>query len=82
MINYLKWVELDVQLKGPEIELKTGRRDSKVSYSHLVEAFVPRHNESLVNVLSLFSSIGIDTEAAVALLGSSMSSNYTTFFFR
>ncbi|XP_023005219.1 peroxidase 21-like isoform X2 [Cucurbita maxima] len=58
-----------VMLKGPHIDLKTGRRDSKMSYSNLVEELVPKHNESLVNVLSRFKSIGIDTEATVALLG-------------
>lgn len=57
------------QLKGPHIDLKTGRKDSKMSYSNMVEELVPQHNESLVNVLSRFNSIGIDTEATVALLG-------------
>lgn len=58
-----------MQLKGPHIEMKTGRRDSKVSYSQLVEELIPRHNDSIINVLSRFQSIGIDTEATVALLG-------------
>ncbi|KGN58950.1 peroxidase 21 [Cucumis sativus] len=59
-----------VMLKGPHIDLKTGRKDSKMSYSNMVEELVPQHNASLVNVLSRFNSIGIDTEATVALLGS------------
>ena len=72
--------ECDMQLKGPHIDLKTGRRDSKMSYSNLVEELVPKHNESLVNVLSRFKSIGIDTEATVALLGLHLPNSTSVFF--
>ncbi|XP_010528140.1 PREDICTED: peroxidase 21 [Tarenaya hassleriana] len=58
-----------VMLKGPRIEMKTGRRDSRESYLGEVERLIPNHNDSLSSVLSTFDSMGIDLEATVALLG-------------
>lgn len=58
-----------MQLGGPHIEMKTGRRDSKESYAKIVEEFIPNHNDSLSSVLSSFQSVGIDVEGTVALLG-------------
>ncbi|KAL0545005.1 hypothetical protein IC582_020139 [Cucumis melo] len=58
-----------VLLGGLEMEMKTGRRDSKESYGEMVEEFIPNHNDSLSLVLSRFQDIGIDAEATVALLG-------------
>jgi hypothetical protein len=66
------WILL--QLGGPSMEMKTGRRDSKESYATVVEAYLPDHNDSLSLALSRFQSIGIDVEGTVALLG-------TSFFF-
>ncbi|KAF1877755.1 hypothetical protein Lal_00038064 [Lupinus albus] len=56
-------------LGGPNIEMKTGRRDSKESYATMVEEFIPNHNDSIFSVLSSFQAIGVDIEATVALLG-------------
>ncbi|PNY08470.1 peroxidase 21-like protein [Trifolium pratense] len=56
-------------LGGPNIEMKTGRKDSKESYSTVVEEFIPNHNDSISLVLSRFQAIGVDAEATVALLG-------------
>ncbi|XP_019432275.1 PREDICTED: peroxidase 21 [Lupinus angustifolius] len=56
-------------LGGPNIEMKTGRRDSKESYATVVEEFIPNHNDSISLVLSSFQAIGVDIEATVALLG-------------
>ncbi|EYU41619.1 hypothetical protein ABFS82_10G041400 [Erythranthe guttata] len=56
-------------LKGPEIKMKTGRKDSKESYAAVVDKLIPNHNDSMSLVLSTFQSIGIDTEGTVALLG-------------
>ena len=58
-----------LQLGGPYIEMKTGRRDSKESYATVVEDSIPNHNDSMSLVLSRFQSIGIDAEGTVALLG-------------
>ncbi|MED6119885.1 Peroxidase 21 [Stylosanthes scabra] len=58
-----------VQLGGPTIQIKTGRRDSKQSYAADVESFIPNHNDSMSLVLSRFQEIGIDVEGTVALLG-------------
>lgn len=59
---------INIQLGGPEIEMKTGRRDSRESYV-AVEDYIPNHNDSMSLVLSRFESNGIDAEATVALLG-------------
>ncbi|KAL3531916.1 hypothetical protein ACH5RR_005437 [Cinchona calisaya] len=56
-------------LGGPKIEMKTGRKDSKVSYAAEVDTLIPNHNDSMATVLSRFHSVGLDTEATVALLG-------------
>ncbi|KAK7345588.1 hypothetical protein VNO77_16194 [Canavalia gladiata] len=58
-----------LMLGGPNMEMKTGRRDSKESYATMVEQFLPNHNDSISLVLSRFQDIGIDVEATVALLG-------------
>ncbi|KAL2559934.1 Peroxidase 21 [Forsythia ovata] len=58
-----------VLLGGPHVEMKTGRKDSKESYVAQVEGFVPNHNDTIQSVLSVFQSIGVDTEGTVALLG-------------
>lgn len=58
-----------LQLGGPRIEMKTGRRDSKESYANFVEESLPNHNDSITLVLSRFQSIGLDVEGIVALLG-------------
>lgn len=58
-----------LQLGGPRIEMKTGRRDSKESYLTEVDSSIPNHNDSISSVLSRFQSIGIDVEGTVALLG-------------
>nr|AGX27515.1 POD21 [Populus tomentosa] len=59
-----------VMLGGPRVEMKTGRRDSTVSYGAVVEDFIPNHNDSISLVLSRFQSIGVDVEGTVALLAS------------
>ncbi|KAG9443432.1 hypothetical protein H6P81_014772 [Aristolochia fimbriata] len=56
-------------LGGPNISMKTGRRDSRESYTAQVADFIPRHDDSISLVLSRFQSIGIDAEGTVALLG-------------
>lgn len=61
-----------MQLGGPHVELRTGRRDSKRSYAKETEIFIPNHNDSMSSVLSRFQSIGIDVEGTVALLGISI----------
>lgn len=53
----------------PNIEMKSGRRDSKESYVTGVEESIPSHNASMSLVLSRFQAIGVDVEATVALLG-------------
>lgn len=58
-----------LQLGGPQIQMKTGRRDSKESYAVVVEDYLPNHNDSISLVLSRFQSIGIDAEGTVAILG-------------
>lgn len=58
-----------LQLGGPRIEMKTGRRDSKESYANFVAESLPNHNDSIILVLSRFQSIGLDVEGIVALLG-------------
>ncbi|XP_073134908.1 peroxidase 21 [Henckelia pumila] len=58
-----------VLLGGPHVEMKTGRKDSKVSYVEEIENFIPNHNDTMSLVLSRFQSIGVDTEGTVALLG-------------
>lgn len=62
-------VYIYLQLGGPGAEMKTGRKDSKVSYATVIEDFIPNHNDTILLVLSRFQSIGIDTEGSVALLG-------------
>lgn len=49
--------------------MKTGRRDSKVSFLKVLNDFIPDHNSSISVVLSRFEKIGIDTEKTVAILG-------------
>ena len=58
-----------LQLGGPRVEMKTGRKDSKESFAAVIEDFLPNHNDTVSLVLSRFQSIGIDTEGSVALLG-------------
>ncbi|XP_068668297.1 peroxidase 21-like [Aristolochia californica] len=58
-----------VLLGGPNVSMKTGRRDGRESYATHVADFLPRHNDSISLVLSRFQSIGIDAEGTVALLG-------------
>jgi peroxidase len=53
--------------------MKTGRKDSKESYSTVVEEFIPNHNDSISLVLSRFQAVGVDVEATVALLGTKLS---------
>lgn len=55
---------------GPSnIEMKTGRKDSKESYVAVVRELIPNHNDSISSVISRFQDIGVDLEATVALLG-------------
>ncbi|KNA09176.1 hypothetical protein SOVF_155900 isoform A [Spinacia oleracea] len=58
-----------VQLGGPHIPLKTGRRDGRRSRAEILEQYLPDHNESMSTVLEKFKSIGIDAKGVVALLG-------------
>lgn len=55
--------------------MKTGRRDGKESHVTMVEEFIPNHNDSISLVLSRFQAIGVDVEATVALLGTTVHSN-------
>lgn len=57
--------------------MKTGRRDSKESYADVVQEFIPLHNDTIDVVLSRFQSIGIDVGGTVALLGLSLSLEYS-----
>ncbi|PQQ18378.1 heme peroxidase plant/fungal/bacterial [Prunus yedoensis var. nudiflora] len=58
-----------VQLGGPFIPLKTGRRDGRRSRAEILEQYLPDHNESMSTVLEKFADMGIDTPGLVALLG-------------
>uniref|UniRef100_M1BRD3 peroxidase n=1 Tax=Solanum tuberosum TaxID=4113 RepID=M1BRD3_SOLTU len=58
-----------VELGGPYIPLKTGRRDGRRSRADILEQHLPSHNESISVVLERFANIGINTPGAVALLG-------------
>ena len=58
-----------LQLGGPYIPLKTGRRDGRRSRADVVEQYLPDHNETISGVLDRFSAMGIDTPGVVALLG-------------
>ncbi|GAB2217148.1 hypothetical protein Droror1_Dr00000311 [Drosera rotundifolia] len=58
-----------VELGGPYIPLKTGRRDGRRSRAEMLEQYLPDHNESMSVVLDRFKAIGIDTPGVVALLG-------------
>ncbi|XP_057537910.1 peroxidase 42-like [Amaranthus tricolor] len=58
-----------VQVGGPHIPLKTGRRDGRKSRAEMLEKYLPDHNESMSVVLDRFKTIGIDTKGVVALLG-------------
>lgn len=58
-----------VLLGGPHVEMKTGRKDSRISCVEEIENFIPNHNDTMSLVLSRFQSIGVDTEGTVALLG-------------
>lgn len=55
--------------------MKTGRKDSKVSHADELDKLIPNHNDSMTSVLSRFQSVGIDTEATVALLGNALPVN-------
>ncbi|GAB4830864.1 Peroxidase 42 [Ancistrocladus abbreviatus] len=59
-----------VELGGPYIPLKTGRRDGRRSRAEMLEQYLPDHNESMSVVLERFRAIGINTPGVVALLGS------------
>ncbi|XP_039135851.1 peroxidase 21-like [Dioscorea cayenensis subsp. rotundata] len=59
-----------VMLKGPYFNMRTGRRDSKESYSQDVINSIPNHNDSLSFILSRFQSIGINAEGTTALFRS------------
>lgn len=63
-------VGVGVQVGGPQIPLKTGRRDGRKSRVDILEQHLPDHNESMSVVLQRFANIGIDTAGVVALLGS------------
>ncbi|KAL8140646.1 hypothetical protein V2J09_006667 [Rumex salicifolius] len=56
-------------LRGPHVEMKTGRRDSRESFASVIDEYIPNHNDSISIVLSRFQSLGLDTEATVAVLG-------------
>ncbi|KAK3432051.1 hypothetical protein EUGRSUZ_E04056 [Eucalyptus grandis] len=58
-----------VALGGPQIPLKTGRRDGRRSRADVIEEHLPDHNESMSVVLERFAKMGIDTPGVVALLG-------------
>lgn len=58
-----------LQLGGPHIPLKTGRRDGRKSRADILEQYLPDHNESMTVVLERFAAMGIDTPGLVALLG-------------
>lgn len=58
-----------LQLGGPYIPLKTGRRDGRKSRADILEEYLPDHNESMSVVLERFAAMGIDTPGVVALLG-------------
>ncbi|KAM7255072.1 hypothetical protein ACFE04_020313 [Oxalis oulophora] len=58
-----------LELGGPRVEMKTGRKDGKGSYLSEVDNLIPNHNASTSTVLDRFQSLGIDVEGAVALLG-------------
>ncbi|KZV51756.1 Peroxidase superfamily protein, partial [Dorcoceras hygrometricum] len=58
-----------VLLGGPHIEMKTGRKDSKISHVEEIGNFIPNHNDTMSLVLSRFRSVGVDTQGTVALLG-------------
>jgi hypothetical protein len=60
--------------------MKTGRRDGKESHVTMVEEFIPNHNDSISLVLSRFQAIGVDVEATVALLGTTVHSNIYFFW--
>jgi len=64
----LCWINI-LQLGGPYIPLKTGRRDGRKSRVDLLEEYLPDHNESISAVLDKFGAMGIDTPGVVALLG-------------
>lgn len=65
-----------LQLGGPHIPLKTGRRDGRRSRADVVEQFLPDHNESISSVLDKFGAMGIDTPGVVALLGIHYSTSF------
>lgn len=67
-LNNVDFVEL--QVGGPHIPLKTGRRDGRRSRADILEQHLPDHNESMSVVLERFANIGINTPGVVALLGS------------
>ncbi|KAG9134551.1 hypothetical protein Leryth_000886 [Lithospermum erythrorhizon] len=56
-------------LGGPRMLMKTGRRDGRTSFVGEIEKYIPNHNASISSFLSIFKSVGVDTEGAVALIG-------------
>lgn len=68
-----------MQLGGPHIEMKTGRKDSKESHLAIIDAMLPNHNDSMLYVLDRFQSVGIDVEGTVALLGKNRNFIFTFF---
>ncbi|KAK4485079.1 hypothetical protein RD792_007687 [Penstemon davidsonii] len=62
--------KFNINVGGPYIPLKTGRRDGRKSRADILEQHLPDHNESMTVVLERFANIGIDTPGVVALLGS------------
>lgn len=57
-----------LQLGGPYIPLRTGRRDGRRSRADVVEQYLPDHNDTISAVLEKFAAMGIDTPGVVALL--------------
>lgn len=61
-----------MEVGGPYIPLKTGRRDGRKSRADILEQHLPDHNESMNVVLQRFANIGINTPGVVALLGTNL----------
>ena len=57
-----------LQLGGPSMRLKTGRRDAVISLKASADK-MPHPQDSVSTALAFFASFGIDTEKAVALYG-------------
>lgn len=54
---------------GPQIPMKTGRRDSRESYFRIVDKYINLGNDSTSSVLSHFAAVGLNAEEVVAILG-------------